>query len=63
MAKTYNAKKEEIESELGGREMMKYDLEVRKTFDKLTEYNEVKQKYLIFFDIKIKVIQFYRNNF
>ena len=42
MAKTYNAKKEEIESELGGREMMKYDLEVRKTFDKLTEYNEVK---------------------
>ena len=42
MAKTYNAKKEEIEKELGGREMMKYDLEVRKTFDKLTEYNEVK---------------------
>lgn len=42
MAKAYNAKREDIENDLGGRDMVKYNLEVRKTFDKLTEYNEVK---------------------
>lgn len=41
-AKTYNATKEEIEKEFGGREFVGYDLAVRRTFEKLTEYNEVK---------------------
>ena len=42
VANKYQATKEEIEKELGGKDMIKYDLEVRKTFDKLTELNEVK---------------------
>ena len=42
MASQYNTKKEDIINELGGIEMIKYDLEVRKMFDKLAEYNEVK---------------------
>jgi len=42
VANKYQATKEEIEKELGGKDMVKYDLEVRKTFDKLTELNEVK---------------------
>ena len=42
MAAKYNASEEDIVKELGGRDMVKYDVEVRKTFDKLTEYNEVK---------------------
>ena len=42
MATQYNAKKEEIEKELGGKEMMRYDIEARRAFDKLAEYNEVK---------------------
>ena len=37
-----NKVKEEILKELGGKEMLKYDLEVRRTFDKLAELNEVK---------------------
>ncbi len=41
-AKKYNAKEDEVVNELGGRDMVKYDLEVRKAFDKLTEYNEAK---------------------
>ena len=42
MAEQYKAKEEDILKELGGKDMLKYDLEVRKTFDKLTELNEVK---------------------
>ena len=41
-AKQYNTTKEEIISEFGGREFVGYDLSVRRTFEKLTEYNEVK---------------------
>ncbi len=44
MASKYNAKEEDIIKELGGRDMIKYDVEVHKTFDKLAEYNEVKEK-------------------
>ena len=42
MAEEYKKSKEEIEKELGGKEMIRYDLEVRKTFEKLTELNEIK---------------------
>ena len=42
MAEQYKTTEEEILKELGGKEMLKYDLEVRRTFDKLTELNEVK---------------------
>ena len=42
MTEEYKATKEDILKELGGRDMLKYDLEVRKTFEKLTELNEVK---------------------
>jgi len=40
MASKYNAKEEEIIKELGGEEMIKYDLEARHAFDKLAEYNK-----------------------
>ena len=40
MASKYNAKEEEIINELGGEEMIKYDLEARHAFDKLAEYNK-----------------------
>ena len=40
-AKLYNASKEEIEKELGGRIAVKYSLEAQKTFDKLEDYNKV----------------------
>lgn len=42
MAERYKTSKEEIAKELGGKEMVKYDLEARQTFEKLSEYNEVK---------------------
>lgn len=42
MAKEYKATKEEIEKELGGKDMIKYDIEARRAFEKLAEYNEVK---------------------
>lgn len=42
MTKEYKATEEEILKELGGRDMLRYDLEVRKTFERLTELNEVK---------------------
>ena len=42
MAKDYNAKVEDIVKELGGKEMVRYDIEARRAFDKLAEYNEVK---------------------
>lgn len=42
ISKEYKKTKEEVENELGGKEMVKYDLEVRKTFEKLTELNEIK---------------------
>ena len=42
MAERYKTSKEEIAKELGGKEMVKYDLEARHTFEKLNEYNEVK---------------------
>ena len=42
MAERYQTSKEEIAKELGGKEMVKYDLEARHTFEKLSEYNEVK---------------------
>ena len=42
MAERYKTSKEEILKELGGKEMVKYDLEARHTFVKLSEYNEVK---------------------
>ena len=42
MAERYKTSKEEIAKELGGKEMVKYDLEARHTFEKLSEYNEVK---------------------
>ena len=42
MAEQYKAKEEDILKELGGKDMLRYDLEVRKTFDKLTELNEDK---------------------
>ncbi len=42
MAKDYNAKKEDILKEYGSLDILKYDLEVRKTFERLTELNEVK---------------------
>ncbi len=40
-AKLYNASKEEIEKELGGRIAIKYSLEAQKTFDRLEDYNKV----------------------
>ncbi len=42
MTKKYNATREDILKDIGGEEMLRYDLEVRRAFDKLTEYNEVK---------------------
>ena len=42
MAERYKTSKEEIAKELGGKEMVKYDLEARHIFEKLSEYNEVK---------------------
>lgn len=42
MAERYKTSKEEILKELGGKEMVKYDLEARHIFEKLSEYNEVK---------------------
>ena len=42
MAERYQTSKEEIAKELGGKEMVKYDLEARHIFEKLSEYNEVK---------------------
>ena len=40
MAKQYNAIKEDIQKELGGMDMIKYDIEIRKAFDKLEELNK-----------------------
>lgn len=40
MAKQYNATKEDIQKELGGVDMIKYDIEIRKAFDKLEELNK-----------------------
>ena len=42
MEEHYQASREDILKELGGKEMIKYDLEARKTFEKLAEYNEIK---------------------
>ena len=42
MTEQYKATEEEMLKELGGKEMLKYDLEVRKTFERLAELNEVK---------------------
>ena len=42
MTKEYKASQDDILKELGGRDMLKYDLEVRKTFERLAELNEVK---------------------
>ena len=42
MTEQYKATEEEILKELGGKDMLKYDLEVRKTFERLAELNEVK---------------------
>ena len=40
MAKQYNATKEDIQKELGGIDMIKYDIEIRKAFAKLEELNK-----------------------
>ncbi len=40
LALKYNMKKEDLLKEFGGLEMIMYDLEVRKVFDKLKEYNK-----------------------
>ena len=40
LAAKYNMKKEDLVKEFGGLEMIMYDLEVRKVFDKLKEYNK-----------------------
>ena len=40
LAVKYNMKKEDLLKEFGGLEMIMYDLEVRKVFDKLKEYNK-----------------------
>ena len=40
MAKQYNATKEDIQKELGGMDMIKYDIEIRKAFAKLEELNK-----------------------
>ena len=42
MTKKYKVSQDDILKELGGRDMLKYDLEVRKTFERLAELNEVK---------------------
>ena len=40
LALKYNMKKEDLLKEFGGLEMIMYDMEVRKVFDKLKEYNK-----------------------
>ena len=40
LALKYNMKKEDLLKEFGGLDMIMYDLEVRKVFDKLKEYNK-----------------------
>ena len=40
MAKQYNATKEDIQKELGGIDMIKYNIEIRKAFAKLEELNK-----------------------
>ncbi len=40
LAAKYNMKKEDLLKEFGGLDMIMYDLEVRKVFDKLKEYNK-----------------------
>ena len=40
LAVKYNMKKEDLLKEFGGLEMIMYDMEVRKVFDKLKEYNK-----------------------
>ena len=40
MAKKYNMKEEDLLKEMGGMDMIMYDLEIRKVFDKLKEYNK-----------------------
>ena len=42
IAKEYKVTNEEVEKEFGSLDNLKYDLEVRKTFEKLRELNEVK---------------------
>lgn len=42
MSKKYQTSSAELEKELGGHEMVKYDLQMRHVFEKLTEYNEAK---------------------
>ena len=40
MAKKYNVKEEELLNSIGGKEMIRYDLEMRKVFDLLKEENK-----------------------
>ena len=40
LAVKYGMKKEDLLKEFGGLDMIMYDLEVRKVFDKLKEYNK-----------------------
>ena len=40
LAAKYNMKKEDLLKEFGGLDMIMYDLEIRKVFDKLKEYNK-----------------------
>ena len=42
MTEKYKATEEELKKELGGLDMIKYDIEMRKTFDKLAELNKAK---------------------
>ncbi len=42
LANEYKTSKEEIEKEFGGKDMLKYDLEARLAFERLTELNEEK---------------------
>ena len=42
MKQLNNTTKENILKEYGSKDNVKYDVEIHKAFDKLTEYNEVK---------------------
>ena len=42
MIEKYNITREDIEKEYQSLENLRYDLQMRKTFDKLSELNEVK---------------------
>lgn len=41
-ASKYNVSEEEVIKETGGKDMIKYDIKVKKLFDKLTELNKIK---------------------